>query len=472
MVGAFLAAAGAVAAVQTVHAGGAVRAWGYNFYGQCDVPNELGPCSAVAAGSFHTVAISCAITPSSPTSSELAPYSFANPRTFTATGIQSISTGATLTVTARGNLGTSTKFLTVKIDGVTLATNIFGAGSGAANCASTASTATFTIPPTQFASLTADGELEVRVEPSINATSAGCATATLTVQLNYTRDIADCNGNGLDDECDIAMQPAVRDCNRNATLDACEILAGAPDINQNGRLDACEADCNQNGLPDTYEITANLVPDCNSNGIPDSCDIAAGTSNDVDHNGIPDECKADCNGNHLPDSWEIAQGMVPDCNHNGIPDGCEIAADPTRDCNRNGILDTCEGGSTGIDCNQNGVLDSCEIAANPALDCNASGTLDTCDVASGAAADCNANGRPDSCDITSGAEDDNQNGKLDTCELAYGDLNLDGYVNGADLGGLLSLWGIQDPPYGDLDGNRQINGADLGVLLAHWGPVP
>ena len=93
-------------------------------------------------------------------------------------------------------------------------------------------------------------------------------------------------------------------------------------------------------------------------------------------------------------------------------------------------------------------------------------------VASGAAADCNANGRPDSCDITSGAEDDNQNGRLDSCELAYGDLNLDGYVNGADLGGLLSLWGIQDPPYGDLDGNRQINGADLGLLLSHWGPVP
>ena len=219
---------------------------------------------------------SCAITPSSPTSSELAPYSFANPRTFTATGIQSISTGATLTVTARGNLGTSTKFLTVKIDGVTLATNIFGAGSGASNCAATASTATFTIPAAQFASLTADAALEVRVEPSLNASSAGCANATLIVQLNYTRDFYDCNGNGNDDGCDIML----------------------------------------------------------------------------------------------------------------------------------------------------------------------------------------------------GAVDENHNGKLDTCELAYGDLNLDGYVNGADLGGLLSLWGIQDPPYGDLDGNRQINGADLGLLLSHWGPVP
>ena len=57
MVGAFLAAAGAMAAVHAVHAGGGVRAWGRNFDGQCNVPNELGPCSAVAAGREHTVAL-------------------------------------------------------------------------------------------------------------------------------------------------------------------------------------------------------------------------------------------------------------------------------------------------------------------------------------------------------------------------------------------------------------------------------
>jgi hypothetical protein len=255
---------------------GKVRAWGANWNGQSSVPTDLGACVAIATGGYHTVALTYSVAPSTSTSPELAPFSFALPRTFAITGIQATSTGATLTVTARGNLGTTTKFLTVKIDGVTLATNIFGAGSGAANCAATASTATFTIPPAQFASLTADGALEVRVEPSLNATSDGCANASLTVELNYTRDFYDCNGNGNDDGCDIVL----------------------------------------------------------------------------------------------------------------------------------------------------------------------------------------------------GAVDENHNGKLDSCELAYGDLNLDGYVNGADLGGLLSLWGIQDPPYGDLDGNRQINGADLGVLLAHWGPVP
>ena len=51
---ALLAAAGAV---QTAHAGGIVRAWGLNVSGQCTVPTDLGACTAVAAGSDHSLAI-------------------------------------------------------------------------------------------------------------------------------------------------------------------------------------------------------------------------------------------------------------------------------------------------------------------------------------------------------------------------------------------------------------------------------
>jgi hypothetical protein len=407
-----------------------------------------------------------------PASPELAPFSFANPRSWTVSGIETTSTGATITVNARGNLGTATKFLSLKIDGVTLATNVFGSGSGATNCAAAISTATFTIPPAQFLKLTTDGTLEVRIEPSSNATSAGCTSATLTLKLNYTRDTIDCNGNGLDDECDIASVPSIRDCNNNLILDSCEIASGAADINLNGRLDSCEVDCNGNGLPDTYELANNLAPDCNSNARPDACDIAGGGgSNDVDHNGIPDECKADCNNNGLPDAWEIFQGTAPDCNTNAVPDTCDIAENPALDCNHNGVLDSCEGGSTGNDCDNNDQLDSCEIASNPAIDCNNSGALDSCDIAAGAAIDCNLNGKPDSCDIAAGAEDDNQNSRLDSCELLYGDLNLDERIDGADLGAMLSLWGYPNPPYGDLNGDHIITGADLGLLLSHWGAI-
>jgi subtilisin family serine protease len=50
------------------------------------------------------------------------------------------------------------------------------------------------------------------------------------------------------------------------------------------------------------------------------------------------------------------------------------------------------------------------------------------------------------------------------------DLNLDGRVNGADLGMLLGMWGTTNPPYGDLNGDGVINGADLGNLLGSWAP--
>ncbi|MFM7797622.1 MAG: hypothetical protein ACKPBA_01395, partial [Planctomycetota bacterium] len=46
----------------------------------------------------------------------------------------------------------------------------------------------------------------------------------------------------------------------------------------------------------------------------------------------------------------------------------------------------------------------------------------------------------------------------------------DGMVNGADLGLVLSAWGL--PGITDMNGDGVTNGADLGELLAHWGACP
>ena len=55
-----------------------------------------------------------------------------------------------------------------------------------------------------------------------------------------------------------------------------------------------------------------------------------------------------------------------------------------------------------------------------------------------------------------------------------GDVTGNGFVNGGDLGQLLSYWGPRTTdPFSiaaDLDGNGVINGADLGLLLSNWGP--
>ena len=49
-----------------------------------------------------------------------------------------------------------------------------------------------------------------------------------------------------------------------------------------------------------------------------------------------------------------------------------------------------------------------------------------------------------------------------------GDLTGDGHVDGADLGILLSAWGLTHPG-ADLDDDGDVDGTDLAVLFAHWG---
>ncbi|MFM1867709.1 MAG: hypothetical protein RL591_1117, partial [Planctomycetota bacterium] len=48
-----------------------------------------------------------------------------------------------------------------------------------------------------------------------------------------------------------------------------------------------------------------------------------------------------------------------------------------------------------------------------------------------------------------------------------GDLNGDGFINGADLALLFQYWGL--PGIGDIDGDGTANGFDLTVLLSNWG---
>jgi len=105
-------------------------------------------------------------------------------------------------------------------------------------------------------------------------------------------------------------------------------------------------------------------------------------------------------------------------------------------------------------------------------DCNGNGVPDDEDIASGISTDCNENGRPDSCDLADGIGDSDSDGKLDACEIAYGDFDLNGAIGGTDLSVILSAWGATNPPAGDIDGDGTVGGTDLTILLGRWGPVP
>jgi hypothetical protein len=83
--------------------------------------------------------------------------------------------------------------------------------------------------------------------------------------------------------------------------------------------------------------------------------------------------------------------------------------------------------------------------------------------------DCDSDGVGDACAVAGGALDFNHNGIPDSCEC-IADLFVDGQVNGADLGALLSQWGAATATtVSDLNRDGRVNGADLGYLLASWG---
>ena len=106
------------------------------------------------------------------------------------------------------------------------------------------------------------------------------------------------------------------------------------------------------------------------------------------------------------------------------------------------------------------------LSAGSLFDCNANGVPDSCDN------DCNANAINDAVEIAGGAADVDGDGRLDACERAAGNGNLDGIIGPEDLTMLLSAWGTSGVFFGDLDLNGTVAASDLAVILANWGSRP
>ena len=90
--------------------------------------------------------------------------------------------------------------------------------------------------------------------------------------------------------------------------------------------------------------------------------------------------------------------------------------------------------------------------------------------------DCNANGQRDSYEIfKSGVADADADGRPDTCQFAVGDLDLSGFVDAADIGAVLLVFGDCPHPatdcFGDMDGNGSVDTGDIAMLLLAFGPA-
>jgi len=84
--------------------------------------------------------------------------------------------------------------------------------------------------------------------------------------------------------------------------------------------------------------------------------------------------------------------------------------------------------------------------------------------------DCDGDGRIDSCAIAADPSlDMDHDGIPDTCRCV-GDIVVDGFIDGTDLGILLMQWGqVGSGLAGDVNRDGAVDGMDLGLVLMGWG---
>ena len=226
----------------------------------------------------------------------------------------------TLVIEASAGLADPATGLSIRIDGGTPIQLFLEDGT---DCASPANTHVLTLDEAQLATLIADEILAIEVTAIGDPSAPACPDAFVRIGLQYTIRAAECVVNGIPDRCETKFP----DCNGNGLDDGCELDNPANDVDGNGTLDGCELDCNRNGMPDTHELALDPSLDCDGSGYLDACEFV-----DCDGNGVHDPCQTtapadDCNSDGIPD---VCQSLA-DADGDGTPDVCECPADISGD---------------------------------------------------------------------------------------------------------------------------------------------
>jgi acetylornithine deacetylase/succinyl-diaminopimelate desuccinylase-like protein len=310
---------------------------------------------------------------------------------------------------------------------------------------------------------------------------------TLAFALAPAAPAQDCNGNGIDDPCDL-------DCGE---------VGGPCDVPGCGT----SLDCNTNSVPDECDLSGGTSADCDGNGRPDECDLALGAAGcgftwtlldnstgieDARFIGPPNDLYYGLGGQVVTYDFNcgiVVDGAGPDltiyeidggsaefgylgtvlvsadgidfysikategtavripgdegCTNMGFARSYDLGPEMPRgirylrlDGNGTGSAGPSTGfdldaagavNRIGLDCDENGTLDACETHA----DCNANSIPDACELSAGLDPDCNANGVIDECDISSAtSEDCDANGVPDECQP---DCNLNAVADACDI---------------------------------------
>ena len=217
---------------------GAVLAWGYNGYGQCNIPAAAqSGVSAIAGGRYHTIALKggAVLAWGNNGNGQCTIPDAAN------SGITAIAGGGYHTIAIRENKD-------------------FNNNHRPDTC-------------------------DILDNPVLDRNSNGVLDV-YDILLNPS---LDCDGNMFIDQYEI-VDDAALDCNRNGRIDTCDLAEGVADCNLNGIPDSCDMeadaslDCDANGIIDTCDVGAGAIDD-DSDGRPDACEMAKG---DLDLDGFVD----------------------------------------------------------------------------------------------------------------------------------------------------------------------------------------
>jgi hypothetical protein len=262
----------------------------------------------------------------------------------------------------------------------------------------------------------------------------------------------------------------------------------------------------------TYALRA--WSDCNANGIHDGDDIALGGHFDFDQNGVPDTCQGASQftahsgdlgaPNPLkPTSFTFA-GLRPsdtdaslfitatgdfDASNEYLTVRLADSGNPLGYITLGRLFEVggrnCAGGSNAGTITvpkdtfnrlaASGQLTIILVPSPPVTlgECpNGSMNVSLSYLGIGPDGDCDHDGRLDSRQIGEDRSiDSNLNSRIDSCEYAKGDFDLNGEVDTADLSLALLYLGEVDSLFGDLDGDGTVTTADVSLLLMNFGSV-
>ena len=536
-VGGYSTAAGtAVLDVQFEETVGDVRCWGYNAYGQCNTPADLGACSRVAGGGYHTIALRI---DGGVRCWGDNPYGQCNtPADLGA--CSSVAGGDYHSVALRSDGG-------VRCWGY----NNYGACNTPADlgpCLSIAGGGDHTI------ALRSDGGVR-------------CWGRNIYGQCNTPADLGPCSSvaGGLYHTIALRSDGGVRcwglndsgQCNTPADLGACSSVAGGGlhtialrsdgGVRCWGRNDFGQCDtpadlgaCSSVAGGGFHTIALrtdgvvrcwgrNIYGQCNTPADLGACSSIAGgyyhtialNRPDCDSNGVNDYTELaghDCNGNGIHDCTDSLAGNIEDCNNNGLGDSCEkqlqvlassgqvgpIGALTPRVFTVSSAVEALEPDAVTIRIRArgdfSGGLEYIRVRIGSTFDRNALGGTVDCGAGTPwqeftmSATTFNQSFEPDgSLRVRldpSTAVDSNlcPEGTWVEVQLSYlgarsTDCNLNGVMDTCEIADGLTVDsnhnGVPDTceiPFtvcpGDFDGNNTVSGSDLGALLGSWGPCP